>query len=181
MKKRFKISVVMLFFANVFLTGCSSSHNVAVFDGGKLPTPKKRISGVDVELSVDKQVLKGSATCTKLLFFTVDAPEDIAYGYTLQTSAGIKGGDCIGGSVYNAVVGHADYLIAPKYDVRSKEVLCIFGSCLYSTFKVDVSGFPGRIENIKSNNNLDSLGVGEPADAENKKTGIFSILPFVGE
>jgi hypothetical protein len=176
-----KNSMSALLLASVFITSCASNHNMAVYDGGKLPTPHSRINKVDIELSVDKKKLEGSATCTSFLFFTLDGPSDIAYGYSLQTSKGIKGGDCVGGAVYNAIGdGKADYLIGTKYDVKSKEVLCLLGACFYSNYTVKVSGYPGKIENIKGSAELDSTST-ENTEKAPEKLDFLNILPFVGE
>jgi hypothetical protein len=161
--RNFKISAFALLFAGVFLAGCGSSRHVAVYDGGRMPEPDKRINNVDIEIWVDKKKLRGSATCTKFLFLTLEAPAAIAYGYTLQTSSGVRGGDCVGGAIYDAVdtkTGYkADFLIGAKYDVNSVEVLCIFSACLYSSHKVEVSGYPGYVKDIKS-----STGAGGVVD-----------------
>jgi hypothetical protein len=176
---RFPLAALLC--ASALFTSCSSGHNAAVYDGGKLPTPHNRMNKVDIELSVDKKKLEGSANCTQLLIFTLDGPSDIAYGYTLQTSKGIKGGDCVGGAVYNAIGdGKADYLIGTKYDVKSKEVLCIFGACFYSNYTVKVSGYPGRIENIKGSTELDSSRT-QSAEKNSEKPDFLQFLPFGGE
>ncbi|MCL2261033.1 MAG: hypothetical protein FWC15_06740 [Fibromonadales bacterium] len=131
------------------LISCGRSHNAAVYDGGKLPTPVKQITGVvDVTVAASNRTVSGSATCSKFLIFTLSSPSSIAYGYNLQTEAGIKGGDCIGGAVYEAINGKADYLIGAKYDVKTTEILCIFGFCLFSSIDVAVTGYPGIIEKI---------------------------------
>ncbi|MCL2261032.1 MAG: hypothetical protein FWC15_06735 [Fibromonadales bacterium] len=174
MKTVTKLTIVLL--TNMFLIGCGRSHHAAVYDGGKLPTPEKRINGVDVGISVSQNKLTGTATCSKFLIFTLSEPSTLAYGYTLQTEAGIKGGNCANGAVYNAINGKADYLIGAKYDVKSTEILCILGSCLFSTFDVTVSGYPGVVESVRSNSELKSGE--EPSSGGETKTGIFKFLPF---
>jgi len=177
--KKSKNSILALLIASVFFMGCASGHNVGVYGSGKLPNPSYRTNKVDLMMSVDKTKLKGRATCTKFLIFTLDAPSDMAYGYTLQTTEGIKGGDCVGGAIYDAIGnGQADYLIGAKYDVKSKEVLCIIGSCFYSNYQVEVSGYPGRIESIKGTAEIDTSSVASTSSEKSEKTSILDFLPF---
>jgi len=177
--KKSQNSILALLIASVFLWGCASGHNVGVYGSGKLPNPSSRINNVDVMISVDKTKLKGRATCRKLLFFTLEAPSGIAYGYTLQTTEGIKGGDCVGGAVYDAIGnGQADYLIGAKYDVKSIEALCIFSACLYSDYQVEVSGYPGKVDSIKGSAEIDTSSVVSPSSEESGKSGILGLLPF---
>jgi len=167
-------SMLALLISSMFFMSCTSGHNAAVYDAGKLPKPSYRVNKVDVLMSVDKAKLKGRATCTKFLFFTLDAPSDMAYGYTLQTENGIKGGDCVGGAVYDAIGGgQADYLVGAKYDVKYKEVLCLLSSCFYSNYTVEVSGYPGKIESIKGSAELDTA-----ATDQSEKVNILNFLPF---
>lgn len=166
-----KLSITIMMFVAVFMTGCSAYHQSK--HGILLQNPYVEMTPLEVDLKVGEKIT-GMAECQKLFGLTIAAPKRLAYGAELQGADGdIAPAACTKGAIYDAMSrNNADTIIAPHYTVVKSSFLFI-----YSKTKIIVTGYKGTFGPIKEMNaetikSRRANGVGAHVPAKTKK-GLF--------
>ena len=108
--------------------------------------------GLSADISVDMtKKLSGSARKSRLLFFTVEAPNRYVDGVFVSSEGGLLnwlfGGaydDMKAAAAYNAVYGKAEVLVNPQWSVEVEDYL------FFAVTKCSVTGYPGTIKSFRN-------------------------------
>ena len=131
------ITIVALF--SVLITGCASVNQSHIYSPVGVSISSEMTANIDVDLS---KKLTGSAKATYFLgFFKLSGDSKYADGYGgLGTTGKVKAA-----AAFDAISkSDGDILVSPQYVVTSKFIFPI------QTISVDVSGFEGKIKEIKN-------------------------------
>jgi len=131
------ITIVALFL--VFITGCASVNQSHIYSPVGISISSEMTADVDVDLS---KKLTGSAKATYFLgFFKMSGDSKYADGYGGMGSTGkVKAA-----AAFDAISkSDGDILVSPQYVVTTNFIFPI------KTISVEVSGFEGRIKEIKN-------------------------------
>jgi hypothetical protein len=131
------ITTVALFL--LFITGCASVHQSHIYSPVGISISSEMTADVSVDLS---KKLTGSAKGTYFLgFWKISGDSKYADGYGgLGTTGKVKSA-----AAFNAISkSDGDILVSPQYVITSKFIFP------FKTINVDVSGFEGRIKEIKN-------------------------------
>ena len=117
------------------------------------PLHSKEIDwGLHADINVDTgHKLVGTSKRSRLLFFTVDAPNKFAEGVFVSTQSGLISwlfgdwyDDLKAAAAYDAVYGKADVLVNPQWAIEVQDYL------FFSVTKVTVTGYAGTIRSIQN-------------------------------
>lgn len=148
------LSLVLLV-ASVFMTGCSTTINKSQQSSSiNIATSSDLTADIDVDMN---KILKGSAQqVTVLGFIDLEKAEHFADGVTYN--GGSSGFSLFSGGMvestkaaaaYRAVAKQeADVIVAPQYVVRVESKFL----GLYKKVTASVSGYAGKIRNIRTTN-----------------------------
>jgi len=131
------ITIVALF--SVLITGCASVNQSHIYSPVGVSISSEMTANIDVDLS---KKLTASAKATYFLgFFKLSGDSKYADGYGgLGATGKVKAA-----AAFDAISkSDGDILVSPQYVVTSKFIFPI------QTISVDVSGFEGKIKEIKN-------------------------------
>lgn len=166
-----------------FSIGCSTAEYHQGRQSIRLQNIEVEPQPLQANIQVGPQI-SGVAECESWFGFRIKKPKKQTFGAGLQVTQGNFAPDpCTRGAIYDALTkNNADIIITPRYTSVKKGNLCIFGLCLNVVDQIIVTGYKGKVTNIRP---MDEdvikarrmTGINAHIDAkEEKATSLFGLF-----
>ena len=166
----------------LFGIGCSTAE----YHNGRNSILLKNIEVEPQPLQADIRVgqqISGVAECESWFGLRTKKPKKQTYGVDLQVPEGNFVPDpCTRGAIYDALTkNNADIIIAPRYTSVKKGKFCILGLCLHVIDQIIVTGYKGKIMNLRPMEadvikSRQEKGISAVSQTEQGDSGLFGLF-----